>query len=100
HSSEVSRRWDTSACVTTRSGTHVATPVIAARGRPLRSGSGMPESAVIFDPMPPLTRRRTTTVQVGGVSIGSAHPIVIQSMTNTDTADVAGGGGGGGAAPR
>ena len=40
--------------------------------------------------MPPLTRRRTTTVQVGGVSIGSAHPIVVQSMTNTDTADVAG----------
>jgi (E)-4-hydroxy-3-methylbut-2-enyl-diphosphate synthase len=39
--------------------------------------------------MPPLTRRRTTTVQVGGVSVGSAHPIVVQSMTNTDTADVA-----------
>jgi (E)-4-hydroxy-3-methylbut-2-enyl-diphosphate synthase len=75
--------------VTTRSGTYVATPVIAARGRPLRSGSGMTESAVIFDPMPPLTRRRTTTVQVGGVSVGSAHPIVVQSMTNTDTADVA-----------
>jgi (E)-4-hydroxy-3-methylbut-2-enyl-diphosphate synthase len=40
--------------------------------------------------MPPLTRRRTTTVRVGGVSVGSAHPIVVQSMTNTDTADVAG----------
>jgi (E)-4-hydroxy-3-methylbut-2-enyl-diphosphate synthase len=39
--------------------------------------------------MPPLTRRRTTTVRVGGVSVGSAHPIVVQSMTNTDTADVA-----------
>jgi (E)-4-hydroxy-3-methylbut-2-enyl-diphosphate synthase len=39
--------------------------------------------------MPPLTRRRTTTVLVGGVSVGSAHPIVVQSMTNTDTADVA-----------
>jgi (E)-4-hydroxy-3-methylbut-2-enyl-diphosphate synthase len=38
--------------------------------------------------MPPLTRRRTTTVRVGGVAVGSAHPIVVQSMTNTDTADV------------
>jgi (E)-4-hydroxy-3-methylbut-2-enyl-diphosphate synthase len=26
---------------------------------------------------------------VGGVKVGSAHPIVVQSMTNTDTADVA-----------
>jgi len=29
------------------------------------------------------------TVRVGGVPVGSAHPIVVQSMTNTDTADVA-----------
>src|SRR5882724_981669 len=36
------------------------------------------------------TRRRTVTVDVGGVTVGSAHPIVVQSMTNTDTADVAG----------
>jgi (E)-4-hydroxy-3-methylbut-2-enyl-diphosphate synthase len=28
------------------------------------------------------------TVIVGGVKVGSAHPIVVQSMTNTDTADV------------
>jgi len=27
---------------------------------------------------------------VGGVMVGSAHPIVVQSMTNTDTADAAG----------
>jgi (E)-4-hydroxy-3-methylbut-2-enyl-diphosphate synthase len=32
-------------------------------------------------------RRRTVTVEVGGVRVGSAHPIVVQSMTNTDTAD-------------
>jgi (E)-4-hydroxy-3-methylbut-2-enyl-diphosphate synthase len=32
-------------------------------------------------------RRQTTSVSVGGVRIGSAHPIVVQSMTNTDTAD-------------
>ena len=36
------------------------------------------------------TRRTTPSVAVGAVRIGSAHPIVVQSMTNTDTADVAG----------
>jgi (E)-4-hydroxy-3-methylbut-2-enyl-diphosphate synthase len=36
------------------------------------------------------TRRHTVTVTVGGVQIGSAHPVVVQSMTNTDTADAAG----------
>ena len=37
-----------------------------------------------------LPRRKTVSVQVGGVRVGSAHPIVVQSMTNTDTADAAG----------
>ena len=32
-------------------------------------------------------RRQTVTVNVGGVLVGSAHPIVVQSMTNTDTAN-------------
>jgi (E)-4-hydroxy-3-methylbut-2-enyl-diphosphate synthase len=32
-------------------------------------------------------RRQTVSVDVGGVKIGSRHPIVVQSMTNTDTAD-------------
>ncbi|HWB41348.1 MAG TPA: flavodoxin-dependent (E)-4-hydroxy-3-methylbut-2-enyl-diphosphate synthase [Gemmatimonadales bacterium] len=39
--------------------------------------------------MPPTIRRSTVTVRVGGVPVGSGHPIVVQSMTNTDTADVA-----------
>src|ERR1041385_7071664 len=34
-------------------------------------------------------RRATTNVLVNGVPVGSGHPIVVQSMTNTDTADVA-----------
>jgi len=34
-------------------------------------------------------RRRAVVVDVGGVKIGGDHPIVVQSMTNTDTADVA-----------
>jgi (E)-4-hydroxy-3-methylbut-2-enyl-diphosphate synthase len=32
-------------------------------------------------------RRKTATAIVGDVPVGSAHPIVVQSMTNTDTAD-------------
>jgi (E)-4-hydroxy-3-methylbut-2-enyl-diphosphate synthase len=34
-----------------------------------------------------IERRVTTTVDVGGVLVGSGHPVVVQSMTNTDTAD-------------
>jgi (E)-4-hydroxy-3-methylbut-2-enyl-diphosphate synthase len=33
-------------------------------------------------------RHRTVAVNVGGVTIGGGHPVVVQSMTNTDTADV------------
>ncbi|EYB67750.1 4-hydroxy-3-methylbut-2-en-1-yl diphosphate synthase [Deinococcus phoenicis] len=32
-------------------------------------------------------RRQTVTTWVGNVPVGSSHPIVVQSMTNTDTAD-------------
>ena len=34
-------------------------------------------------------RRNTTACYVSGVPIGSGHPVVVQSMTNTDTADTA-----------
>src|SRR5438876_3921794 len=37
-----------------------------------------------------ITRRKTPSVNVGGVLVGSNAPIVVQSMTNTDTADIAG----------
>ncbi len=37
-----------------------------------------------------LPRRTTVVVDVGGIGIGTGHPIVVQSMTNTDTADVTG----------
>jgi len=40
--------------------------------------------------MPFASRRATPTVHVGAVAVGSCHPIVVQSMTNTDTADVVG----------
>ena len=38
--------------------------------------------------MPMMQRRTTVTTWVGPVPVGSCHPIVVQSMTNTDTADV------------
>src|SRR3954447_9128795 len=34
-------------------------------------------------------RRKAVVVDVGGVKVGGTNPIVVQSMTNTDTADVA-----------
>jgi 4-hydroxy-3-methylbut-2-en-1-yl diphosphate synthase IspG/GcpE len=34
-------------------------------------------------------RQQTHSVKVGNVAVGGGAPIVIQSMTNTDTADVA-----------
>ncbi|GMV06168.1 MAG: 4-hydroxy-3-methylbut-2-en-1-yl diphosphate synthase (flavodoxin) 1 [Gemmatimonadota bacterium] len=34
-------------------------------------------------------RRNTVPVHVGGVTVGGGAPVVVQSMTNTDTADVA-----------
>ena len=39
--------------------------------------------------MPTLSRRSTPTAWIDRVPVGSCHPIVVQSMTNTDTADVA-----------
>jgi len=35
-----------------------------------------------------LSRKKTVRVDVGGVGVGGGRPIVVQSMTNTDTADV------------
>src|SRR6266496_956589 len=75
---------------------------MAARGAPESRSGGIPESrggreerartpwCLSYIPaMPPFPRRRTVTALVGGVPVGSAHPIVVQSMTNTDTADAA-----------
>src|SRR3954470_72342 len=37
--------------------------------------------------MPALPRRKSVAVNIGGVYVGGSHPVVVQSMTNTDTAD-------------
>jgi (E)-4-hydroxy-3-methylbut-2-enyl-diphosphate synthase len=41
-------------------------------------------------PAAPADRRMTAAVCVGGITIGGGAPVVVQSMTNTDTADIAG----------
>src|SRR3981189_1350061 len=38
----------------------------------------------------PITRRKTVGVKVGHILVGGGAPVVVQSMTNTDTADLAG----------
>jgi (E)-4-hydroxy-3-methylbut-2-enyl-diphosphate synthase len=38
--------------------------------------------------MPEIQRRRAVTVNIGGIRVGSDTPVVVQSMTNTDTADI------------
>lgn len=40
--------------------------------------------------MIPVERRKTVAVNIDGVVIGGTAPVVVQSMTNTDTADVIG----------
>ena len=40
--------------------------------------------------MSEIQRRKSVAVNVGGVNVGGSHPIVVQSMTNTDTVDVEG----------
>ena len=40
--------------------------------------------------MAQIQRRKTYTARIGEVKVGSDAPIVVQSMTNTDTADIDG----------
>jgi (E)-4-hydroxy-3-methylbut-2-enyl-diphosphate synthase len=40
--------------------------------------------------MAEIQRRKTVTATIGGVRVGSSAPIMVQSMTNTDTADIPG----------
>src|SRR5579884_3809681 len=38
--------------------------------------------------MAAISRRATVPVNIGGIYVGGGHPVVVQSMSNTDTADV------------
>src|SRR5438477_12110757 len=56
-----------------------------------RSGnSGNPTMNVKLEAMAQIQRRKTISVRVGNVHVGSGAPVVVQSMTNTDTADIPG----------
>jgi (E)-4-hydroxy-3-methylbut-2-enyl-diphosphate synthase len=56
-----------------------------------RSGQGISfQIQHTQEPLTTIARRKTVTAIVGGVPVGSSHPIVVQSMTNTDTADASG----------
>ena len=49
-----------------------------------------PEKPPQNDVAGPSARHKTTQVMVGNVAVGGGAPIVVQSMTNTDTADIEG----------
>ena len=49
-----------------------------------------PEMIPQDDVAGPKARHKTTQVMVGNVAVGGGAPIVVQSMTNTDTADIEG----------
>src|SRR6201992_3878533 len=56
----------------------------------------LPNPEILSNPMSetdiaaPSARRQPTQVMVGNVAVGGGAPIVVQSMTNTDTADING----------
>src|ERR1700691_1547114 len=56
----------------------------------IRDPMNKPEKPPQDDVAGPKARHKTTQVMVGNVAVGGGAPIVVQSMTNTDTADVAG----------
>jgi (E)-4-hydroxy-3-methylbut-2-enyl-diphosphate synthase len=55
---------------------------------PLESSIGFSNSEE--QPLSNAERRRSVVVDVGGIKVGGKNPLVVQSMTNTDTVDVAG----------
>ncbi len=56
----------------------------------MRMNSDRIEHAPCHEPrFGPATRRNTRQVRIGGIRVGGDAPVVVQSMTNTDTSDVA-----------
>src|SRR5947199_9756941 len=56
----------------------------------IRDAMNKPEKPPQDDIAGPSARHQTTQVMVGNVAVGGGAPIVVQSMTNTDTADIEG----------
>ena len=59
-----------------------------ARPWPPPPDATMPARPFPVPPMSLLTRRPSVPVRIGPVTVGGGQPVVVQSMTNTDTADV------------
>jgi hypothetical protein len=58
-------------------------------GNPELPGPGAALTNVMYPgPMEIKARKHTVPVKIGGVVMGGSAPVVVQSMTNTDTADV------------
>src|SRR5580692_9535309 len=53
-------------------------------------GGGIRKDPPMMEFPGPAARHRTVAVKVGNVTVGGGAPVVVQSMTNTDTADVEG----------
>lgn len=60
---------------------------LSAPNNPTASGSDTAD-ATAFDTT--IHRRKTRPVRVGNVTVGGGHPVVVQSMINEDTMDIAG----------
>jgi (E)-4-hydroxy-3-methylbut-2-enyl-diphosphate synthase len=54
----------------------------------IRPGTPREENVTMSEIAGPAQRHKTVPVQVGNVRVGGGAPVVVQSMTNTDTADV------------
>jgi len=48
----------------------------------------IPEEKTSVEHLSFIKRRKTKTIKLGGLSIGGSSPVIVQSMTNTDTRDV------------
>src|SRR6516165_3757829 len=53
-----------------------------------QSGTSLRQRSPNMTEAGPQHRRRSVIVDVGGVLVGGGAPVVVQTMTNTDTADV------------
>ncbi len=52
--------------------------------------SSLTSAQRMSNPASPVHRRHSVPVVIGAVTVGGDHPVVVQSMTNTDTADAVG----------
>ena len=68
----------------------IEAPGIVAVSDKAPADSTAPRAPGADSPVGPAPRRNSTPVDVAGVRIGGGAPVVVQSMTNTDTADIAG----------